>query len=695
MGKKQKKKNRQPLGRAVACLVLAGAVSGLFVARLFDWQIVQGSSFLEKAERSSQRLVTLPTNRGEITDINGVGLATNKTGYAVQFDKAYMRSGTENATIMRLIRIVEGRGEKWLDTLPIAMNAQGKYSFMPDRDKDIAFLKSDQFLHRNQYATAADCMSALRDMFFKKDEESGTDEAAQYSKEEQRKIISVRYAMVVQGFSTDTPYTFAEDVSLDTVQIISENSADMPGVTTAVTTTREYPNGTLLPHQVGQMRAINAQEYEEKKTQGYHLNDRLGVSGIEGAMESSLRGTEGRKRLTISKDGEVTGEKVEVAPQNGNSVALTVDSNIQKIAAESLARNVQAAHAAHPACKNGAVVALRVKDFSVLAAASYPSYDLSKYITDAQYANQLISEQDDDLSALVNRCNSAYTPGSIFKPAVALTALQEGDITPYTQFTCTHTYMRFKNTGYTPTCMGTHGSINVQTALKKSCNIFFFETGFHATIDKLNAYCLKLGLGDRTGLETESSGSKPGVLAGRSEKEATGGIWGPTDTIQAAIGQSDNKFTPTQLAAYVATIANNGTRKQVHLVDRVTDYSGQKLISKTQPEVYTDNSKFDFISRENLQVVQGGMRMVCQTGGTAAGRFANYPIQVAAKTGTAETGGKDNTTFITFAPYGNPEIAIAVVLEHGEDGHFSQDIAKDIYNAYFKVGQNANASKPS
>lgn len=674
-------------GRYITCAVISLVLAAVFILRLFQWQILEGASAVKEANQKSATSVTMTTNRGEIVDKNGVGLATNKTGYSLQFDYAYMTSSSENGTILRLINLLEKRKEKWLDTLPIIMDKNGDYAFKANSDSKIKYLKSKSFLGVNSYADANTCMQNLIEKYFATTKENSNPTAG-YSKADLRKIVSVRYAMTLQGFSLNTPYTFAEDVSRETVEIVSENSDSLPGVTVQVTTTRENPNGTLIPQIVGTVGAISPEEYSQLKAKGYHLNDRVGQSGIESAMESTLRGTEGKKSLTINSSGKVTGEKVITAPVSGDTVFMTIDSKLQKVADDALAANVQAAHRLYSSCTGGSVVVLNVKDFSVLAAASYPSYDLSKYPSDAAYTNKLLTDPSHPLTD--QAFESAYAPGSIFKPSVALAALQEGIININTTYVCNHIYRRFEDSGYMPKCEGNHGAISVERALEVSCNIFFFETGFHTTISNMNVYAKKLGLGEKTGVEIAEN---TGTLAGPAEKKTSGGVWYPTDTIQAAIGQSDNRFTAAQLAAYVATIANNGTRKQEHLVDHVTDYSRKKIISTTKPDTYTDNHDYSFLSKDNLDIVKTGMRDVCASPhGTAYDPFGNYPVEIAAKTGTAETSESDNTTFISFAPYNNPQIALAVVIPHGAKGTYSKNVAKAIYDSYFKLDQSASGA---
>jgi Cell division protein FtsI/penicillin-binding protein 2 len=682
-------------GRYLFCALLILAVIAVYGLRLADWQLINGASFLVTANKTSSATVTMTAARGEIVDVNGNGLAVNKTGYAIVFDRAYMTKGTENKTIAQLISLLGKRGEKWVDELPITLDKSGKFQFVAGEEKDAATLKSKDFLNMNSYATAEECMAEL----VKKYEVSG------YSPAETRNIVSVRYNMTKSGFGISTPYTFAADVSKDTVAIISENSQKLPGASGQVTTVREYPGGNLLPHIVGSIGAISKEEYDTLKEKGYALNARLGKSGVEQAFESTLRGTSGEKVVQTTAKGALASENVTTPPVSGKTVYLTIDNNIQKVLNASLAQNVQGTQAygrqlcaqnykgkssGHGEdCVAGGAVVLRVKDFSVLAASTYPTYDLTKYLSDTNYYSSLMQ---DKARPLINRAfNGVFTPGSSFKPNVACAALQEGRISNSTVITCNHTYMRFAESHYTPTCMGTHGPITLGTALAKSCNVFFFETGWRTGIDNIDLYAKRFGLGVKTGIELSES---TGVLASPAERAASGGVWEGSATIQAAIGQSDNLFTPVQLATYVAAIANNGVRLKTHLVSKVTDYTRKTTVSQTEPTI-VDNAG---VSQQNLDYVKQGMREVV-TKGTATSTFGSYGVAVAGKTGTAEVPpGSDNEIFIGFAPYDKPEIAVAVVLEHGATSKYCNQVAKDVLDAYFygkTVDANGNLVMPN
>lgn len=312
---------------------------------------------------------------------------------------------------------------------------------------------------------------------------------------------------------------------------------------------------------------------------------------------------------------------------------------------------------------------LSVKDFSVLAAASYPTYDLNRY---SEYGSYYVKLSENKNSPMYNRATvGTFACGSVFKPCVAGAALEEKIITDKTKIYCKQDY------DFYPTnvvrCMHYHGSLDVTGAIEQSCNYFFADTGRRLGIEPMYLYAQKFGLGEYTGVEIEES---KGTLAGRDSTS-----WQAGNTVSAAIGQSDNAFTPVQLATYVATIANNGERLKTHIVDKVTNYERTKTVKSTDVESYGDCG----ISKKNLDIVRKAMLGVTQNeNGTANYMFGDYKVKVAAKTGTAENSGSDHTTFICYAPYEKPEVAIAVVIEHGAKGRYSMQVAKDLLNAYFK-----------
>lgn len=677
-------------GRYLVTGLLVFAIAAAFVLRLIDWQILNHEQWLKTADKSASVTVPMDATRGEVLDSKGNGLAVNKTGYAIQFNAAYMDDASKNKTILAMIRLLNARKEKWVDELPITVDSSGKYQFVSGRDKDVAALKSRNFLNMDSYATADQCMQHLTAKYG----------CTGYSVKDTRDIVSVRYNMTKTGFSIAVPYTFAEDVSQDTVAIMSENSASLPGTQAKITTLRQYPDGTLLPHILGTIGAISQEEYNAlHTTKGYALNDRIGKSGIEQAFEDQLRGKTGQEVVNLTQQGAVASQTVTTAPKAGNTMYLTIDSNLQKVLNASLAQNVQATRANGlkldaenykgasryhgEDCVAGAAVVLRVSDFAVLAASTYPSYDENEYLKDTNYYSQLLK---DTTKPLINRAfNGIFTPGSIVKPYVALSALQEGSISTSTLLEGNNVYTRFSNVGLPLGSIGNYGMITANYAIEKSSNSFFYEVGYRTGIKTLNLYAPRFGLGVKTGLELNESA---GVLAGPSERSNSGGSWWDADTVEAAVGQSDNQFTPLQLATYAATVANNGTRLKTHIVDKITDYTRKTVISQTKPQTVDSIG----VSQSYIDYVKTAMRSVA-TGGTASSMFANYGIPIAAKTGTAEQkpNHSDNVTFIAFAPYDHPQIALAVVLEHGATSLYSNSVAKDILDAYF-YGKTVDAS---
>ena len=647
----------------VSILVLL-AVFAVFVVRLFVWQVRDGDEYLAEATATSLATVKIDAARGEILDRDGNALVTNKTTYKIVFRKPYMTEETANETIHTLVELMQKRKEKWIDELPIQLNKKGEYEFKKDKEDAVAYLKGKTFLNVNSYTSAELCVKQLSQLY--------DVDMEKYKPAELLRLLSVRYNMTMESFAATMPYTFAENVSKDTVSIVQENAAGFPGVTIAVTTRRNYENGTLAPHLLGTIGKLTEEEYNTLSERGYAYDDVVGKSGIESAFESQLRGDNGTQTIEMHSDGTVASSKITKEPTQGSTVYTTLDSNLQKVAMASLERNVKAAGDSTD-CKAGAAVVLKVSDFSVLAAATCPTYDIGKLTEEDDYYTKLAK---DKTQPLFNRAlNGAFTPGSVYKPCVAAAALQEGVLTESSRVTCNHVY-EYYAPSYMPTCMGYHGSINVTSALSHSCNIFFYDTGRRLGINNMNLYSKSFGLGTDTGIEI---GESEGILASPAERASSGGTWQPGDVIQAAIGQSDNAFTPLQLATYCATIANDGTRLKTHLVDKITDYTRENVLEETKAEIMEEVP----ISEENLRIVQDGMRQVC-TSGTASGTFGRYGIAVAGKTGTAENPGhSDNTLFIGYAPYDNPQIAVAVVLEYGSAGEYSLNVAKDIFDAYF------------
>lgn len=664
--------------RPIICLALIAVFFVCFVIRLFNWQIIQGDYYREEVATTANYRLTSDDTRGEIVDVNGQVIEANTTTYSVIIDKLYINGDlTVNKVITTLFDIFSKKNATWIDTLPIIVDKNDTYQFSSDEDAEdsLEYLRSDEMLDMGVYSTADDYMEELIDRY----------DLEEYAEDKKlcRDIASVRCNMELERFSSINPYTFAKDLSEEMTAIVSEYSQSLPCIDISTVNKRICVDGTLMPHILGITGPLTAEEYEENKDKGYYYNDIIGKFGIEAAMEEYLRGEGGTKTVSKNSDGTVI-SVVDVEPAKpGNTVYLTIDKNLQQVANASLKKNIKAAQKAGKElsiqngekgygedCTAGAVVMLSVKDFSVLAASSYPTYDITKY-NDGDYYTSLLN--DKTLPLYDRAFNGSFAPGSVVKPGVALAALEEEVVSEYTPITCTRRYDYYPSN--VVNCMGYHGPQDVYSAISHSCNYYFAEVGRLLGIDTMYLYMEKLGLGERTGLEIYES---RGFLAGRDSSS-----WLPGNTVQAAIGQSDNTFTPVQLATYCATIANDGVRLRTHLISKVTSYDRQEVIFENdpeKPEVVEDLQ----IHPYNLSVVQTAMRqVVASESGTAYWNFYDYDIPIAAKTGTAENTGSDHTAFICYAPYDKPEVAIAVVLEHGAKGTYSMSVARDLLDAYF------------
>ncbi len=674
--------------RAAALAVVIALIFTGYSVRLFQIQIVDGDEYADLASRNSSVEVPIAASRGEILDRYMRPMAVNRTSFSVVFDYAFFPRGSgeeeqrqQNAIILSLTELLSSADEEWSDSLPISEEAP--YRFAEGRENSIAALKSK--LRMAEYATAEQCMNALIERY----------KLNGYEEEAQRTIAGVRYEMELREFALKNPFTFSSDIAEGTYNRILENSAKYPGVNVQTTPVREYVSKDIAAHLIGTVGPIYAEEYESLKERGYQLNDILGKSGIESAMEEALRGENGVSTITKDSKGTVLDKSVTTSPVPGDSVILTLDSSLQKTAQDAIADMIDELRAQPEGSdgqdvKSGSVVMLDVKTGGVLVCATWPNYDLSTY--NADY-NELIADPD---KPLFNRAlNGAYPCGSTMKPGVALAALTEGIITPTsTPVSCsriagyrTGVYTYYASSGYKPTCMGVHGRANVVYALQESCNVFFYDVGRMLGIQKMNEYSTLYGLGQKTGIEV---GESTGVLAGPAYRESLGLVWNPGDTCSAAIGQSDNAFTPIQLAAYCMTIANNGVRYKTHLVQSVIGYDGAETV--VEPEVAATVSW----SQEAIDTVRQGMRQV-MTDGTASRYFKNVTAYTAAgKTGTAQTGiegRSDHGVFIGYAPYDNPEVAIAVVLENGTSRP-STRLAKTMLDAYFASKEAGVAPTP-
>ena len=651
----------------------------LLFIRLVDLQVVNGKDYAEKSESRLVRSMTISAPRGEILDRNGRPLVTNRMGFSIQFQKTPAEDGQLNATILSLINLMEQYGQRYIDTLPLNVNGsdftleqyEGK-----DRQKKIESLCKD--VKADSYTPQA---------FFEKLCEKH-EISPDYTLEEKRKIAGVRYEMTNKIFSVNNPYTFATDVATEVVMILRERSMDFDGVNVITNPVREYVNDNLASHILGRVGIIYREEYEKLKEKNYGMNDIIGKDGMEKYLEEYIRGTDGRSSVEQTFKGKTAAVTGEVLPTPGNNALLTIDVDIQRAAEESLKNTIlslQSGETSGNQASAGACVAVDVNTGEILAIANYPTFNPKTFEQDY---NQLIK---DPKKPMFNRAISgAYEPGSTFKMLTSIAALEEKVVTPSTVINDEGVYeyynQKFNCWIYTDTGK-THGPVNISDAIRDSCNYYFYEVGRSLGVDKMVEYGKKIGLGEYTGIEIE--GETKGTLATPQYKQKVfDQQWFPGDTLQMAIGQSFNLFSPLQLASYTATLANGGTRYQMRLLKNVRDIkTGDETVS-SEPKILGEID----MQKSTHDAIALGMRKVCMEGGTAASVFGDYPVEVCAKTGSAQVStGAANGIFVAFAPYDNPRIAVAVVVENAGSGNAIAPVARDIFDVYFKL--NARAEK--
>ncbi|MDE5995868.1 MAG: hypothetical protein K2G56_03015, partial [Eubacterium sp.] len=625
-------KSRYSSIRSVIALVLVALMIGGFGYELFNIQILNHEFYTEQNNNVSTYTVPLEAARGDIVDRNGNVLVTNRQGNSIILDAAYFPSRSDNkernTIIYNLLALFNKNKEETINNLPLTIN-KGKIAFTDDED-EIAKMKREDVFNLQKYATAQNCFDTMVEMY----------ELEDYDVNTALKIGAVRYELTTQYFSIENPVTIAENVKNETVAAIKEDKKTYLGADVRAVSYREYTDSTIAPHILGTVRKINGEEYSELKDDGYGINDIIGESGIESACEKELRGVPGELTITIDNEGNVT-EEITKNPIRGNTVMLTVDKDLQRVAQDKLKEICDKVSLAKGA---GAVVVQDVNTGEILAAASYPTFDLQDYYDNYEKLAK------NKRNPMWNRfALGTYAPGSTFKPMMACAALEEGVLNEDSVFKCTGLFQYYDVPFH---CMNgnVHGSENVRLALRDSCNIFFFNCADALGITKINEYGKMFGLGEKTGVEIPEA---TGTFASPAVAEQLGRAWQMGDAIQAGIGQSYHLFTPLQLANYCATVANNGTRYESHFVKAIINSSNHS-VDETGITVVEDLP----ISDKTFTIVKEGMRLVA-TWKYLDPVFNKIDTPVACKTGTSQVGmgeKKDNNGFlITFAPYNNPE----------------------------------------
>lgn len=672
-------------------------ISVIFIATLFNLQIVNGENYREQSEKRMLRTKNITAPRGEIYDRNGVILATNKLSYDVELYKVRVSTKEQNDGILRLVEILNENSDKVYSTFPVNDDLNGfNFENTEEEQKWKKEMKLDSTLTFDQ----------VIDKYIEKYELQDYSD----NRLNQIKMVEIKYEANLNGYSLFNSATIAKDISQKSVAKIGEEKYKIYGISIVSVPKRYYPNGNLLSHTIGYVSKISSTEYEKEKEEGYSVNSVIGKAGIEQSFEKYLRGKDGVIKEETDTLGNVSSQTETTEAKSGDNVTLTIDYRLQKVAEESLLNTINGLQNGTLVGKKfsdanaGAVVVLDVDSGEVLASASYPTYDINSLIGGISLKdwNAL---QNNSLHPMLNRVVSGtYSPGSTFKMLVGMAGLMNGKITVDEKYYDPGIYPY----GYHPKCWlytdrhMTHGWINIEGAIKGSCNCYFYEVGRRIGISEIVKYAKLFGLGQKTGIEL--SGEVAGTIAGADDKSEDGlkSPWYLGDTLSAAIGQSGSSYTPIQLANYIATIANGGKLNKVSLIKSVDNEVAGTSESLADINKYTSEytgvnfeEKDLNINSEYIDAIKKGMLSVTsETGGTSYIVFKNSDIQVAGKTGTAQVpNGNNNGIFVGFAPYDNPKIAVVAVIEHGGEGTYTANVVKPIMEEYFNIDKESKQNE--
>ena len=703
MGSKIKTSRVVAFGLVIALLI------ALCVGTLYQLQILNGAAYYDASQNNNVTYPAVKAARGNILDRYGRVLVSNRECYNLVINTTRL-FGDEvddpNAVILEMVNIVEDSGAEFIDDLPITKSPPFEYTEMTDFQRTLLNAYFDDH-DLAEDTTAVELMSYFRTRY---------DIDNTYSAEDMRKISAIRYALNVRYAINTSSYTFVEDASIDLISDIMGAVGSVIEVESSYV--REY-NTQYAAHllgYIGAMTDVEQEQYMVGDNSGYNYDSMVGKDGVELAFESWLHGTDGKSRVTRNSEGTITSTVYEEDPVPGNHVYLTIDIQLQEaveralengIIALQLERDQENAEAiangtpdeVKEDIQGGAAVVVDVNSGNPLAIASYPTFDASQVYEN--YAEYLNAEYD----PLYNRATiGAYAPGSTFKPLVALAALSESIINTETRIDCEGIFSKYADQGYAPECwiytqeQLTHGNDNVSEAIRDSCNYFFYTIADMMGIDIMDEYAADFGLGESTGIEIAETTGNMANPDNHLNYDVDAWVYG--DTVQAGIGQSDSLFTPLQLAEYCAAIANGGTRYSASVLKSVRSFDYTRQLYSGETKVMSTVDSADY----NWAAVQYGMYLFTHdingSSSEAYYAFNNYSyngesIGVAAKSGTSQLGEDitNNALFMCYAPYDDPEIAVAIVVERGRAGSALTNIAKDVLDAYFSLSNPSNSAE--
>lgn len=721
--------------RALSVMLIAMFV--VLVGGLFRMQVLEGNRYQAQAEENRERIIINKASRGIIYDRNGQQLVTNEPSYSVVVSPADLagfncvtRQFVTNTVFVELGNLI------------------GTDNIVAVRPDDISGEKVGEVANRlsvlfgvpagtlrTTFSDTVGISPTSKNLFVVRKDVK--EDIAQKVRAELKNLPGIyvynelEYNFLTRFDKCLKPVTVKRGVKdFDIVQKVEVRRSKMPGVSVVPEPVRQYTQGSLYGHIMGYVGPISSEAYDQSPDV-YERDDKVGQTGIEATLEAQLRGKKGAASVIVNSQEQIVTTIASQAPITGNNVTLTLDTTFQKQVATALQDGLTKAKV-----QAGSAVVMRVDTGQVLAMVSLPQYDDNLFASGISQADFDRLNTDPNLPLFDRTIGGAYPPGSTYKMITAAAALQEGVITPKTQFVCPgyievpYTWSETTRNPFRDWKQAGHGTLNISQALMVSSDVFFYivagprqedrrikkedgteevlYTRFYTPgakkatefdglgIEKLVKYADAFGLGQKTGIEL------PGEVTGLSPdpswkvRNFPGDQWSLGDTLVTAIGQGYNLMTPLQLANVTAAVANGGTLYQPQVVMKVTDWAGN-TVQDFQPKVRGQVP----VSPENLALVRAGMRdAVAAERGTATNRITLKSISLAGKTGTAEYGDviaikdskeirKSHAWFTAFAPYEKPEIAVVVLLEGGQESlegsTFAVPVTDAILKAYFKV----------
>ncbi len=613
----------------LTALVLVGF--GALLTRLHEFQIERRAEFLQLVPGNRTVTVREPGIRGEITDRNGILLAQNLRNYEVSFNleeihRSYRSQHLEDPTLERLTT-EQGHTRK-------------------RSQKDIVSIVNDWTIERLKKLDLAKNYSA--------------------------KALEVHY-LTHGGL---VPFSYRTDLTYEEFARFAEHNLDLPGVTLSTRPQRHYPYGTLASHVLGYLKQWEKGDIPEAAAREFdhYIGEEKGIAGIEATMNDRLRGPEGQKIMLKDEKGRTIKMIDRITPGVGARVELTIDARAQYLLENTLRRAGRAAG-----------VVMEVNTGEVIAMASVPDYDPNAFIPSISAEQWEAYNADKQRSPFTNRAISSFTPGSTMKVPTAIAGALAGMANR--SFSCDG-YVPFGNhrigCWLWNTKGGRHGSLNLSRAIQQSCNPYFNRLAMAIGSEGMVEGCQTVGIGRRTGIELPKE--DPGILPGSRAWRASGAVMTPALNAMLSIGQGDTMATPLQLCAVAACVANGGKYYQPRIVRQAIADDGSIEI-ENKPKLEVDLLQAG-VKPEDFELIRKGMWMAVNQPGGTAGRVRLPTVEVAAKTGTAQTvddGKKSNNSWvISFGPYENPKYAICIMVQNaGSGGAVCGPLVNLVYRGLF------------